>query len=143
MKEIVGASEVIHVPAAQAWEVIGSIGGLDKYFPVISACRLEGSGVGATRYCTLQNGVNLKERIDEVDQAQMRIRYAIIEAPLPLSGYVGTVQVKKIDATRCEVAWFAEYTPAPDHAEELREMFRGALGDGIKGLEQYCKKPTA
>lgn len=143
MKEIVGASGVINVQAERVWKVISSLGGLDKWMPVVSFCRVEGSGAGAKRYCTLANGAEIKERIDEVDQKLMRVRYSITEAALPLKGYVGTVTVTPAEGSGAEVAWYAEYTPEPQHAMELRDMLRGAITDGIQGLEAYCRRTAA
>lgn len=138
MKEIVGASGLIPVSPARAWEVISSLGGLDKWFPLVSACRLEGSGVGAKRFCTLANGEKLQERIEEVDDSQMRVRYSITASGLPLEGYVGTVVVRAIGAEETELSWHAEYSAAPEHAADLRETFRGAIVDGINGLASFC-----
>lgn len=143
MKEIVGASAVIAAPGSCAGEVIGSLGGLDKWFPLVSACRLEGSGAGARRFYTLPNGAEVQERIDEVDRNQMRVRYSITKAALPVDGYVGTVVVKAVDDAHSEIAWHAEYSPAPEHAAELREMLRGAIAEGINGLEAYCNTRAA
>lgn len=143
MKEIVGASGVIAVPAARAWEVISGLNALDQWMPIVSSCRVEGSGVGARRYCTLANGAQLKERVDEVDQKQMRVRYSITESPLPLQGYVGTVIVTPAEGASAEITWYAEYTPTPEHSAQVREMLRAAIAEGIGGLETYCQKVTA
>lgn len=143
MRETVVVSNVIEAVPARVWEVLRDLGALDEWLPLVRECRLEGSGPGAKRFCTLANGVKLAERIEEVDEARKSIRYVVAEGDLPLEDYVGTVAVKALGPDRAEVSWHAHYTPAPGHADELRETFRGAFADGIRGLAAYCAAPPA
>ncbi len=55
------------------WAAIRGIGGLDRWFPKIEACRVEGSGVGAVRIFTFaNNGGEVRDRIIEIDEAARR-----------------------------------------------------------------------
>jgi hypothetical protein len=51
MQEILNVTKTIASPSDQVWAAISSIGGLDRWFPIISSCRVE--GVGAIRMLTL------------------------------------------------------------------------------------------
>ena len=45
----VNVTKRLDASAEAVWAAIASVGGLDRWFPIISACRVEDSGVGAWR----------------------------------------------------------------------------------------------
>ncbi|MCZ6894409.1 MAG: SRPBCC family protein, partial [Gammaproteobacteria bacterium] len=100
MTEKIHITKSINAPSEKVWAAISAIGGLDKWFPIIAACEVNGSGVGAKRICTMPDGAKMHETIEEIDHDAMRFRYAINESPMPISNYMGTVEMKAAgDAT--------------------------------------------
>ncbi|MBE9169972.1 SRPBCC family protein [Pleurocapsales cyanobacterium LEGE 06147] len=90
MKQAVTVEQEIAGKADAIWATISSGGDVHQWFPIIQSCRLEGSGEGASRFCTMIDGTELKERIVEVNHATRRFRYAIDRHPLPAQDVVAS-----------------------------------------------------
>ncbi|MFY9629172.1 MAG: SRPBCC family protein [Methylocystis sp.] len=82
------------VTAAKVWVAIEDIGGLDRWFPIIDACRVEGEGEGALQMMTLAGGAGeMCDRIIEVAPRERRLRYHRTHLPFPISDYFGVVEI--------------------------------------------------
>ncbi len=127
----------INADADTVWATISAGDGLDKWIPVITECRVEGSGAGATRYCTMANGAKLKERLLEVNHDRRRFKYGIDEHPLPAKNVVGTVEILDLGNGMSDVSWSAEFDCDASHKEELTGMFKGVYEQGLEGLDVY------
>jgi hypothetical protein len=135
----VTVTKVIDVKPQDAWNAIRSIGGLDRWFPVIAKCRVEGQGVGAKRVCELANGVTLFERVEQIDDTGKIFKYSITESPLPVSNYLGTVTVRDAGRGGAEITWSARFDVPDQQRDEMVGMLNGAFADGIQGLERDLK----
>src|SRR5262245_3591228 len=62
---------------------INRIGRLDVWFPTITACRVDGNGVGAHRYMTSTRGADIIDRIVAIDPARRRLTYQRVKSPFP------------------------------------------------------------
>ena len=138
MKEIVGVIDTIAVPARKGWEGIAAIGGGDKWASMITSCRVEGGGPGEKRFCTMADGTDLEEVVEEVDHGAMRFRYRIVRG-LPVESYQGTIEIRAAGNAHPEITWYSAYAASEEIAEEFRQMLRGMLPGLIKGLEHYCR----
>jgi uncharacterized protein YndB with AHSA1/START domain len=139
MAEKVNVTKQINVPSAKVWDAISGIEGLDRWFPIIQTCKVEGEGVGATRFCGLGDGAELKENIEEINHAEKRFRYAITDSPLPISNHMGTVEVSDADGGGSVVSWTAEFDVVAEARDEIVGMLNGAFSDGISGIEADLK----
>lgn len=126
----------LNVPAEMIWEAIRKIGRLDVWFPIIETCRVEGDGPGALRYMTLSGGGDIKDSIEEIDDARMKLVYLRPLSPFPVSHYKGTVEVFKSYDGLGVVVWTIDFESKPEDAESVAELVRGAIGDGIDGMEK-------
>lgn len=135
----VTVTKVIDVKPQEAWNAIRSVGGLDRWFPVIAKCRVEGQGVGAKRVCELANGVTLFERVEQIDDGGKIFKYSITESPLPISNYLGTVTVRDAGRGGAEIIWSARFDVPDQQRDELVGMLNSAFADGIQGLERDLK----
>jgi hypothetical protein len=104
---------------------------------VITQCRLDGSGAGAIRYCTMANGAQLKERILEVDHAGRVFRYSIDEHPLPARNLRGKVEIRDLGDGTAAASWGAPVEVEPPYRSELEGMFRDVYEEAIQGLEKF------
>lgn len=127
--------KTIAVRSDEVWSAISSIGGLERWFPIISSCRVEGAGVGAIRVLTLADGAEMRDRVLEIDQSARRFRYERTHSPFPVSKYVGTVVVHDRDGAT-EVSWTVDLDVAADARDQLASLIENALSDGISGLER-------
>jgi carbon monoxide dehydrogenase subunit G len=67
--------KIIAAPSNQVWQAIRSVGRLDRWFPVIESCHVEGEGVGAIRILGLAGGGEMRDKIVEIDDTKYRLRY--------------------------------------------------------------------
>jgi uncharacterized protein YndB with AHSA1/START domain len=133
----------INVDANTVWATISAGDGLDKWMPAITECRVEGSGAGATRYCTMADGAKLTERLLEVNHDRRRFKCGIDEHPLPAKNIVGAVDILDLGKGKSEVSWSAGFDCDASHREELTGMFKSVYEQGLEGLEAYLRTRPA
>ena len=126
----------LNVPADRVWAAIRKIGRLDVWFPIIETCRVEGEGAGASRYMTIAGGGDIKDTIEEIDDAGMRLVYLRPISPFPVTYYKGTVEVFKSYDGLGVVVWTIDFESAPEDSESVAELVKGAISDGIDGMEK-------
>jgi hypothetical protein len=150
------ADRTIDAPAALVWAEIRSVGGLDRWFPVLDSCTVEGEGVGAVRTLGLVGAGPMKDRILEISDAERRLRYHRFESPFPLDDYVGTVEVRDAPQGRAHVVWSVAAEAGPDKAQALAAFLQRAFGTpdfvaviesallgGVLGLERELRAHSA
>jgi carbon monoxide dehydrogenase subunit G len=126
----------INIPAEKAWATIRQFDGVDTYLPAVASCRVEGEGVGAKRFCTLQDGVKLDETLEHLDDDQCTLIYSIVDGEMPFKNYVGTVQVNDLGNGQSEVEWKSSFEVGDTDKKELITMIEGMLTTAIDGIEQ-------
>ncbi len=142
MIETVNVTKIIALTSDRAWQAIAQIGGLERWFPVITACQVTGCGVGATRIMTLTTGEEIIDRIESIDHQSRRFQYNRIKSPFPVNHYLGTVDVCKIGPDSSEIAWTVEIDVDKNQRDELACFIKQALADGIDGLERDLASST-
>ncbi len=142
MIETVNVTKIIALPSDKAWQAIAQIGGLERWFPVITACQVTGCDVGATRLMTLTSGEEIIDRIESIDHQTRRFQYNRIKSPFPVNRYLGTVGVCKIGPDSSEISWSVEIDVDKNHRDELVGFIKQALSDGIDGLERNLSSST-
>lgn len=107
------------------WEVLGDPAALSNWHPAIASSEVEGDG----RTCVLADGAVIRERILQVDADTRTYRYAIVDSPLPIQGYVSTFTVEA-DGAGSRVVWSSTFD-AGDHAAEMEAMLEGVYRSGL------------
>jgi hypothetical protein len=138
MRETVVIEKNLCVSADKAWAAIRAIGGLDRWFPIISACKVEGEGVGALRVLTLAGGGEMRDRIVEISSAERRLRYARTHLPFPVSEYQGVVEIRG-DGASCVLIWTVQFSVEPAMRDEMAGLVKSAISDGVDGLERELR----
>jgi len=141
MLETVNVTRTIGVRADVAWSAIAAIGGLDRWFPVIETCRVEGQGEGATRHLGLVGGGEIEDRIVSIDHARRRFAYQRTRSPFPVSSYIGVVSVQAPSEHTSEISWVVEIDVTPNDRDDLVSFLAKALSGGVDGLENALKRP--
>ncbi len=126
----------LNVPVDVVWAAIRKIGRLDVWFPIIEMCRVEGEGVGALRYMTVAGGGDINDTIAEIDDLNMRLVYLRPMSPFPVTYYKGTVEVFKSYDGLAVVVWTIDFESAPENSISVAELVKGAISDGIDGMEK-------
>ncbi len=130
MDTTVVVHKTIQAPAADVWAAVRAIDGLDRWFPIITSCKVDGTGVGAMRVLGLEGGGELHDRVEEIDDEARRFRYLRTVHPFPVTRYVGTVEVRE----GTDVTWTIE-TDVDDAArDELAAFLHGAISAGMDGM---------
>ena len=124
----------IAVSSDKVWQAIESIGGLDRWFPIIMACRVEGTGVGAIRILGLAGGGEMRDRIVEISDSERRLRYDRFASPFPVEKYLGTVEVRDAGNGLSEISWSVQLDADASKKDELADLIESAISDGIDGL---------
>ncbi len=138
MRETVVIEKNLGVSADKAWAAIRDIGGLDRWFPIISACTVEGEGVGALRVLTLAGGGEMRDRIVEICDAKKRLRYERPHLPFPVNDYRGMVEIRGAGAL-CVLAWTVQFSVEPVMRDEMAGLVRSAISDGVDGMEKELR----
>ena len=99
------------VPAAKAWDAIVKVDRLDVWFPTISSCVVEGSGVGAIRRMDLARGGKIVDHIVDVRPEKMRLTYERVKSPFAVTSYRGTVEVFESFDGLGVVVWTIDFSP--------------------------------
>ena len=129
-------SKKLAVPAELVWNVIRNIGRLEVWFPLLETCRVEGNGVGALRYMTIiNNGGEIKDSIEEIDDVNKRLVYLRPVSPFPVSYYQGTVEVFQSYDGFGVVVWTIDFEAKPEDAAAVVELVHSAISAGIAGME--------
>lgn len=138
--DVVEVEQVINAPVARVWQELADFGGIARYAPV-SACKVEGEGVGMVRTVT-GFGKSGSERLDDIDHEARVLRYSAVGAnPLPIRYCVTTVEVSE-EGGAAKVRWRSEVdakVPMLVVRPILQAIYRGALN----GLAKHLAKEDA
>jgi len=127
----------LRAPANATWAAIAAIGGLDRWFPIIESCRVEGEGEGALRVMTLAGGAGeMRDRIIEIAPQERRLRYHRIRLPFPVSDYFGTVEIFDLGLGASRLLWTVRFEAGPKDEAAVRDLVHKAISDGVDGLER-------
>ncbi len=133
----VSMNTTINASADEVWKTIRDFNGTPKYIAAIASSTMEGSGVGALRTLTLQDGgppvVETLERLDE--QARI-LSYSILNSPLPLEGYVATMELRDLGESRCELKWSSTFEAKGAPEAEAIKIIEGIYTLGFEGLKK-------
>ena len=123
-------SRTYGVSPEQVWSVIGDPASIASWHPAIA----ESPTSGSQRTCILADGGVVKESILARDDAQRLYRYQIDESPLPVVGYVSSVQVSERDGG-CTVTWEANFEVVGAPVAEVEAMIQGLYQAGLENLD--------
>ena len=137
---IIAGKYTINAPADKVWETIKSYDYVEKYLPLVQKTEVQGSGVGATRVCTISqpDGSSGKvfEKIESLDESQKTISISIADGVLPATNAISTTKVNALDGNKTELdlSWTAE--PKGVSEEELRNFILPIFKMLSEGLEK-------
>lgn len=127
----------INASVDQVWNIIGAVGGVDQWSPIINTCTLSSSADGGLqRVCSSDKG-DLREKIIHLDNESRRLTYAILEQEFfPIDDLVTAITVNHLEGETViltEVSFvLREGAPATDVKNGIKEVY--ALS--YAGIEQ-------
>lgn len=108
-------SVTIKADPAKVWALIKDFGNMQKWHPAVASDKLETkkdeNGDNATfRLLTLKDGGTIYEKLRNVDDAGMQLKYEIVEGVLPVNDYYSIMTVKAgPGAGEATVTWMGRF----------------------------------
>jgi NADPH:quinone reductase len=143
-------STIIDAPIDEVWTVLRDFNGHDRWHPAIATSRIEDGVavdmVGAVRDFKLQDGSRIREQLLALSDEDHEFTYCILQAPIPLYGYVARVRLKPVtDGRQTFWEWRSTFEPPAHRKGELVKL----VGEGIyeagfraiKGLLRHRRVP--
>jgi len=128
------------VAADKVWQTLKDFGGMNKWAPGIAQLSLTGTGVGAVRTMTFQDGSRVKERLESLNDDSRSLTYTILESTLPVEGYVASLTVRDLGPTRCEVEWFSTFRARGAAEEDVSRMLTLGYRRSLSGLQKSLQR---
>ena len=131
----------VSMPAAadKVWQILRDFGGLKNWAPGVTSLSLKGAGVGAVRTLTYQDGSQVVERLESLNDADRTLSYTILESTLPLEGYVASWTVKDLGPAGCEVEWFSTFGDKGAAEQDVTRMLEVSYRKALSGLQKFLK----
>ncbi|MGO6696290.1 SRPBCC family protein [Rhizobium johnstonii] len=129
----IGTSIDLDASADEIWAVIGGFGSLPDWIPTITSSELREGG--RVRNFNTSDGANITERLMAFDEVGHSYTYAIVQGPIPVTGYLSTLRVKQKDGGKgSAVEWVGNFTPSGVSVEEATKIVFGIYDGGLTAL---------
>ncbi len=133
-------SSVIDASIEKVWSKVRDFNDLPAWHPAIADSQIENgepSGkIGCIRNFNLQEGGNIREQLLAHSEVDHYTTYAILESPMPVTGYSATLKLTEItDGNRTFIEWSAEFDTEAE--TEMRELIgSGVFQGGFDALKE-------
>jgi carbon monoxide dehydrogenase subunit G len=118
----------VHVPVEQAWAALRDVAHPDRLFAgVLRDARLEGD----QRTVTFANGMTVRERILDVDEATRRLAYGVMGK---FEHHSASMQVIPEGNDRTRFIWIADMLP-DDQMQGVSQLMEQGARAFVKNLE--------
>ncbi|MGH6734641.1 MAG: SRPBCC family protein [Methyloceanibacter sp.] len=98
--------EIVEVPADKAWSALRDVGRPHALFADVL---VDGSIDGDIRTVTFANGMVVRERIVDIDEASKRVAYAVIDGVF--EHHSASMQIVPDGEGRCRFVWVSDFLP--------------------------------
>ena len=138
-------STIVDAPIEDVWAILRDFNGHDHWHPTIARSVIEDGwppdAVGAVRDFRLSDGSRIREQLLSLSDRDHSFDYCILEAPLPLIGYVASVRLKPVtDGNRTYWEWRSRFEPPPSRKRELvRLVGEGIYEAGFRAIKDILK----
>lgn len=123
----------IDLSARTVWDMVGDFAAIAKWRPLVESCSI--SFKDATqRHLIMVDGATFIEQFEGADYGARAHHYSIVEGPLPVEGYRGSMRV--LDRQRgkaARVEWSSKFTVSADE-EAVVERIAAFYESGLEGL---------
>jgi hypothetical protein len=122
-------------PIETVWARVAMFGGLEEWVEGVSACSMDGEGVGTVR-TVVRGGGSVRERLEAIDPIGHILRYQILPPHrLPAEAVHGNVLLRALGERRTEMVWRSDardFTVAPEVLGAQIEAFYAASIEGLR-----------
>ena len=129
--------------------MVKDFGNLQQWHPAIASTKLESKDGATFRLLTLKDGGTIYEKLKSSDDADMKLKYEIIEGVLPVGDYNATMTVKAgPGAGETTVTWMARFyrkyrlnppIPPGQDDESAVKAVTGVFDGGLANLKKVLE----
>ena len=123
---------------SQTWAVVNDFQRWQAWHPAFASTEITkgtGNAKGTVRVLATKDGAKFIEELTAYDPAAHSYQYRIIESPLPISGYVSTIEVKK-SSLGSRIIWSSNFTVNPGASDEaIKKTIAGVYRAGLDNLK--------
>jgi hypothetical protein len=140
---------VIKAEPAKVWAIVKDFGNMQKWHPAVASDKMETKDGATFRLLTLKDGGTIYEKLKSSDDADMKLKYEIIEGVLPVTDYNATMTVKAgPGAGETTVVWMARFyrkyrlnppIPAGEDDESALKAVNGVFDAGLASLKKVAE----
>ncbi len=133
-------SEEVELAAspARTWAAIKDFQRWQTWHPAFATTEITkggGNTKGTVRILATKDGAKFNEELLMHDATSRSYQYRIIESPLPISGYVSTIEVKE-SKLGSRVVWSSNFTVNPGASDEaMKKTIAGVYRAGLDSLK--------
>ena len=145
---MVAVSEEVDLAAspARTWSAIKDFDRWQSWHPAFAGTSIvKGSAnqKGEVRVLSTKDGAKFTEELLSHDRASRSFEYRIIESPLPISGYVSKIEVKR-GRSGSHVVWSSTFRVDEGASEEeVRKTIAGVYRAGLDNLAAVVPAPAS
>ena len=139
----------IKADPAKVWALVKDFGNMQKWHPAVASTKLEKKGEDTFRTLTLKDGGTITEKLRNVDDASMKLKYEIVSGVLPVADYNSTITVAKgAAAGETTVTWMGRFyrvyklnppIPAGQDDESAVKAVTGVYDSGLAQLQKVAE----
>jgi carbon monoxide dehydrogenase subunit G len=140
---------VIKAAPAKVWAVVKDFGNMQTWHPAIASTKLEKKGDETFRTLTLKDGGTIYEKLRTADDADMKLRYEIVDGVAPVADYNAFMQVTAgPGAGESTVTWVGRFyrtyklnppIPAGQDDETAVKFVTGVYDSGLANLKKVIE----
>lgn len=142
-------SVTIKAEPAKVWALVKDFGNMQKWHPAVASTKLEKKGDDTFRLLTLKDGGTIYEKLRSADDADMKLKYEIVEGSLPVADYNSFITVKAgPGAGETTVTWVGRFyrvyklnppIPAGQDDESAIKAVTGVYDSGLANLKKVAE----
>jgi NADPH:quinone reductase len=120
-------STIIDAPVDEVWRFLRDFNAHERWHPAVAASVIEEGRdpdeVACVRAFRLADGAGLREQLLSLSDRDRSFSYCILDAPIPLIGYVATVRLKPVtDGARTFWEWSSVFAAPAARTAELARL---------------------
>lgn len=120
-------STIVDASVDTVWRILRDFNGHESWHPAIASSAIEGQApgdaIGSAREFRLADGSRFREQLLALSDEARMLTYCLLEAPVPLMGYVATIRLKPVtDGARTFWEWRSQFSPPAHRRDELTRL---------------------
>ncbi len=138
-------STIVDAPVELVWAMLRDFNGHDSWHPLVSRSHIEdglpSDRIGAVRDFHLADGSRIREQLLSLSDAEHSFEYCILNAPLPLMGYIARVKLLPVtDGEQTYVEWRSTFRTPHAREKALAKLVAEDIYEaGFRAIKQHLK----